>query len=148
MRALAVWALLIGFPSQSPNQGELPPLVARGLDSLRIGRCEAAFDLWTEQWTDPEDTAKRNQIGSGCALLAQLGEFHGFDLLRAVNVSPRVQRLYMILRYAKRPVYFMIVLYNPESNWHVLSLNWNTDYDKVIPATIFGEERPRPEDRQ
>lgn len=67
----------------------------------------------------------------------------GFDLLRVVNVSAHVQRAYLLLLYDKQPVYLMLVLYRPEGTWRVHTMNWNTDYDKVVPAALFGEERPR-----
>ena len=125
-------------------QDQLAPSIARGLASLRAGQCTTAFKGWTEQWTDPEDAAKRDQVIAGCGTLARFGTMRGYDVLRSVNVSAHVQRTYLILLYDKQPVYFMIVLYRPEAAWKVQTLNWNTDYDKVVPAGLFGEERPRP----
>ncbi|HEV8357305.1 MAG TPA: hypothetical protein VGQ17_11120 [Gemmatimonadales bacterium] len=140
----AISAVALAWTTAVSAQDQLAPLIARGLASLRAGECTAAFKGWTEQWTGPEEAAKRDQMIAGCGMLARFGTLRGYDVLRSVNVSPHVQRAYIILLYDKQPVYFMIVLYRPEAAWKVQTLNWNTDYDKVVPAGLFGEEHPRP----
>jgi hypothetical protein len=38
----------------------------------------------------------------------------------------------------------MVVAHKPKSEWKVVTVNWNTEYDKVIPGGVFGEEHPHP----
>lgn len=121
-------------------QTSIPPIVQKGLDALSTGRCEDALDLWTKHWLD----VQKAQMAPTCSTLRQYGgELHGYDMLRAVDITPHLSRVYIVLLYDVQPVYLMVVLYRPgEADWRVSTVNWNTDPDKVVPASIVGPQRP------
>ena len=53
MRAL--FLLITLAPVQSLlGQGPVPPVVQQGLDALKNGKCQDAFDLWTKSWPDAQ----------------------------------------------------------------------------------------------
>ena len=64
--------------------------------------------------------------------------------MRTVDITPHLQRVYAVLLYDTEPVYLMVVAHKPKSEWKVVTVNWNTEYDKVIPGGVFGEEHPHP----
>jgi len=127
---------VVSLHAQSP----VPPIVQQGLEALARGKCQDAFDLWTASWAE----AQKVQMTVSCSALQQFGgEYHGYDVLRTVEVSPHLHRVYLILLYEIQPVYAMLVLYRPtDGAWKVGTLNWNTDPDKVIPSSILPLQRP------
>ncbi len=132
------------FAASAQTTNDLPPPVNRGLTALQAGQCEAAFREWSIAWTAPEDSAKGERLVSGCAVLSKFGPLNGYDVIRTLYVTPHVSRVYIALLYAKQPVYLMLVAYRSGSDWKILVVNWHTDYDKVIPASLFGAEHPGP----
>src|SRR6266852_663752 len=55
-------------PAIGLAQVPLPTLVKAGLDSLRVGHCEAALKVWTSSWTSPDDLAKRQTLIDSCGM--------------------------------------------------------------------------------
>jgi len=128
----------LGLRAQAP----LPPIVQQGLDALKQGKCQEMFDLWTKVWPEMQ----KAQMTASCSALQQFGgEFRGYDVLRTVDITPHLSRVYVVLLYEIQPIYVMVVVYRPgETDWKVASVNWNTDPDKVIPASIVPPQRPGP----
>src|SRR2546422_70306 len=72
-------------PAIGLAQVPLPTLVKAGLDSLRVGHCEAALKVWTSSWTSPDDLAKRQTLIDSCGMVARMGTPYGYDIVRAVG---------------------------------------------------------------
>lgn len=141
MRTLA---LLLAFilPSTLIGQATLPPVVQQGLDSIGKGKCQEAINLWSETWPDPQKT---QMAGSCASLQAYAGKMRGYDFLRTVDISPHLQRIYVLLLCETQPAYLMLLAYRSDTGaWRILSLNWNTDPDKVLPAALFPPQHPGP----
>jgi hypothetical protein len=63
---------------------------------------------------------------------------------RDIAVIPHLSRIYIVLRYERRPMYLMVSAYAPvDGAWRVTGINWNRDPDKVFPLTILDPEMPR-----
>jgi len=144
MRMSVVLAPLIVLAISAQAQGVPQPVVLKGLDQLAAGHCRAAIEGWTTNWTSGADAMRRSQLVNGCDILDQLGTVAGYDLLRVVNVTPHLQRVYLVLRCQTQPVYFMVVAYAPDADWKINTVNWNTDPDKVLPADIAPRQHPEP----
>src|SRR2546428_11537097 len=91
-------------PAIGLAQVPLPTLVKAGLDSLRVGHCEAALKVWTASWTSPDDLAKRQTLIDSCGMVARMGTPHGHDIVRAPANRPNVPRDYAELRYQTQPI--------------------------------------------
>ena len=133
--------LLLAIPTHAVAQVELPPPVKKGLDALRSGRCEDAFALWTGTWPEPQ----KSQMAASCSALKQYGhEIYGYDVLRVLDITPHVRRVYAVLLYEVQPIYIMVVAYRPgDGDWKVGTVNWHTDPDLVIPSDIAPPQRPK-----
>jgi len=139
---LLLIGLLIAFPARLASQ-TIPPVAAEGLDFLVKGQADSAVGTWTQAWVAPEDAAKRQQLVESFRQLPQVvGAPLGYDLIRIVDLTPHLRRVYVLLRCQRQPVYLLIVLYSARDRWIVSSLNWHTDADHVLPATLFGAEHP------
>lgn len=129
---------ILGLRAQTP----IPTLVQQGLDSLTKGRCQGAFDLWTKSWLE----VQKAQMAPTCSAFQEYGGvFHGYEVLKTVEITPHLTRVYVVLLYQIQPIYMMVVLYRPgETEWKVSSVNWHTDPDKVVPPSIMPPQRPAP----
>lgn len=144
IRSLIPVIVLVVTPSLAPNQSPLPPVVSAGLDSLKRGRCDAAFRTWTTAWTSAEDSAKRTTLLGSCEILARFGQLHGYDIIHKVPVGPNLLRVYAVLRYDIQPAYLLLVAYRPADAWKITSVNWNTSVEKVFPPSLLAPENLGP----
>jgi hypothetical protein len=135
-----VLLLLPAVPARLVAQAEPAPVVQQGLDALRDGRCQDAFNLWTKSW--PE--AQKNQMTASCSALEQYGgSIHGYDVVRTLEITPHLRRVYVVLLYQIQPIYVMLVVYRPgDADWRVNAVNWNSDPDKVLPASVAPLQHP------
>jgi hypothetical protein len=145
MRALpiagaAVLACVISGPAAA--QEPIPPIVTKGLQALQEQRCHDAFDVWTADWLFPRESERRRRLMGSCDFLAEVGAaLHGYDLFRVVPVTPHMFRVYIVLRYERRPMYLMVCAYAPvDGAWRVTGINWDRDPEKVFPLTILDPE--------
>jgi hypothetical protein len=131
-------------PAVGLAQTPLPGLVRTGLDSLRVGHCEAALGVWTSSWTSPEDLTKRQTLIDSCGMLSRLGTPYGYDIARAAVIGPNVLRVYAVLRYDTQPVYFLVEAYRPSDHWKVTGVFWNTSPTKLPPTPTFSRDSAGP----
>src|SRR6266850_1707791 len=140
---LLLIGLLVAVPARLASQA-IPPVAAEGLDFLVKGQADSAVGTWTQAWVAPEDAAKRQQLVESFRHLPQVvGAPLGYDLIRIVDLTPHLRRVYVLLRCQRQPVYLLIVLYSARDRWIVSSLNWHTDADHVLPPTPFGATSTR-----
>ncbi len=140
MRALIAVLVLIA-PARLAGQAELPHIVKEGLEALGAGNCERALTLWTNSWSNTE----KAQLAATCPTLKQYGSPHGYDIVRVVDVSAHLRRVYAVLLYDASPVYFLVIVYQPTGpDWKIGAVNWNTDPDQVIPAEVLPPQRAKP----
>jgi len=127
-------------PAIGLAQVPLPTPVKAGLDSLRVGHCEAALKVWTSSWTSPDDLAKRQTLIDSCGMVARMGTPYGYDIVRAAAIGPNVLRVYVVLRYETQPIYFLVVAYRPSDHWKIMGVFWNTNPDKLPPTPTFSRD--------
>jgi len=107
------------------------------------GQPDSAAALWTVTWVRAGDEAKKQQLLASFRQLPEVaGHPLGYDLIRIIDVTPHLRRVYVLLRCQRQPVYFLVVLYQARDRWTVNTINWHTDADQVLPPTLFGPERP------
>jgi hypothetical protein len=141
MRTLHIVLLLLpAVPARLFAQAELAPVVRQGLDALRDSRCQDAFNLWTKSW--PE--AQKSQMAASCPALEQYGgSIHGYDIVRTLEITPHLRRVYVVLLYQIQPIYMMLVVYRAgDADWRVNTVNWNSNPDKVFPTSLIPPQNP------
>ena len=139
----AVFIALFTTISLRLQSKAVPSPAAEGLDLLVRGYPDSAIAVWTPTWVAPEDRAKKQQLLSSFQQLpVVVGQPLGYDLIRVIEVTPHLRRVYVPLRCQRQPAYFLLVLYQARDRWMVSTINWSTDADRVLPATLLGEEHP------
>lgn len=144
MRRLLSLGLLVLFaPLPARAQAPvLPPLVLTGLKTMVEGRCRVALTTWTSTWPE-EAAAGRDRLISGCEELSKFGAVDGYDLVRVVDVTPSLLRIYVVLRYDIQPVYLVLVAYAPDTKtWKINAVLWNTNPDDIFPPELVPLQHP------
>ena len=134
--------LVAATPLRLASQA-VPEPAAAGFDLLIRGQPDSAVAVWTVTWVRAEDEAKKQQLLSSFRQLPEaVGHPLGYDLIRIIDVTPHLRRVYVLLRCQRTPVYFLVVLYQARDRWTVNTINWHIDADQILPTTLFGAERP------
>jgi hypothetical protein len=134
-----VLSLRISLPAHA--QDSLPGVAKRGLDALAVGRPDSALVIWAGSAAFGAE--ERQQILSSVPVFVETcGNALGYDTLRTIRLGLYLRRVYFIARCSVRPIYVMFVVYRASDDWTITALNWNTDPDRVLPAFLFGAQRP------
>ncbi len=144
MRTYSLVLASLLAPAVGLAQTPLPGLVKTGLDTLRVGHCEAALRVWTSSWTSSDDLAKRQTLIDSCEMLSRMGTPYGYDIARAAVIGPNVLRVYAVLRYETQPVYFLVEAYRPSDHWKITGVFWNTSPNKLPPTPTFSRDSAGP----
>lgn len=141
MRRLLALALL-GMGARSLHaQASVPPIVAAGLSAVQAGRIDSAFAVWLNN-PSFSDEARAQVMASAPTFADACGRMNGYEILRVVEIGRYLRRYYIHVRCATQPIYIMLQVHQPEGEWLVGTLNWNSEYDRVVPAQLFGPQQP------
>jgi hypothetical protein len=144
--AVIVGVMLLCGGRALQSQGQVPAPIEEGLKALRTGGTDpaaAAVAPWTRTWTTPADSGKRTRLENGLReLVAYAGALKDWDVVKTVDVTPHVKRVYLVLVFERQPVYAMFVAYRPASDWIVTSVNFHTDPARIFPSTVLEPEKP------
>jgi hypothetical protein len=132
--AAPVWCAAQNAPAYHQHSNQIPPNILAGLDALQRGQFDETEKYWLR-------ASRLNQDGSYSATLHSYrdndGEYQGFDLVAAQNVTRRLRVLYLALNYQMQPHFMKIVAYKTGNDWVALELNLNiseSDMEAVLAS--------------
>jgi hypothetical protein len=131
--------MLLLAPASLVAQLEIPTPALAGLNMLR-GDCQKAFTLLTKSFK----SADRDQLITSCSTLEQIGgPIYGYDVVRVLEITPHLRRVYVVLLYQNQPIYLVLQAYKPGAgDWKIVAVVWNSDPDKIFPPTVVPPQRP------
>jgi len=119
-------------------QKEIPGVVTDGLNAYQKSGGKAALTAWLKGSPMENDTTTSISMSG---LLGQIdtayGKMVGFDVLQVVPVSPVLQRIYLLIRFEKGPVYASFDCYKASAGWIIPIMNLNTKASEVLPANLL-----------
>ena len=65
------------------------------------------------------------------------GKMIGFDSLGVVAVSPSLQRVYVLIKFEKGPLYASFDCYKTEGGWIIPIMDCNTKANLVLPQSLL-----------
>ena len=102
MRPNVLW-LARGFlvlAQGATGQVDLPGPVQRGLDALRQGHYDDVGKEWAGSWTTANATGSPQQVTSSFKTFgAVAGPLVGYDVVKVLDVTPHIKRVYIALLY-------------------------------------------------
>ena len=119
-------------------QTDLPPIISNGLDAYQKTDGKAALAAWLKGSPVENDTTTKMQVNG---LLAQIeaayGKMIGSETLRVVTLSPSMQRVYLLIKFEKGPLYASFDCYKSPTGWIVPICDFNTKANTILPAGLL-----------
>jgi hypothetical protein len=135
---LATILITAGIVGSALAQKDVPNIVTDGLNAYQKSGGKAALAAWLKGSPMENDTTTSI---STAGLLGQIetayGKMVGFDVLRVVIVSPALQRVYVLIKFERGPVYASFDCYKASAGWIIPILNLNTKASEVLPANLL-----------
>jgi hypothetical protein len=129
--AAPVWSAAQNAPAYHQRSSQIPPNILAGLDALQRGQFDETEKDWLKASTLPQD-------GSYSATLRSFGnndgEYQGFELIAAQDVTQRIRILYLALNYQTQPHFMKIVAYKTADGWAALQLNLSVSESNIEAA--------------
>ena len=141
-RFLVATALLLiagsRLAAQATTRSEVPPIVTHGLDTLAAGGLEGALAVWavgSPGLADP--TSRANVLASLNPVLLAYGKATGGEVLGAIPIGSRVERVYVVLFFERGPLFGYVDAFRTATGWVVLGFLTNTRAQEVLPASLL-----------
>ena len=124
--------------AQATTRLEIPPIVTHGLDTLAAGGLEGALAVWavgSPGLADP--TSRANVLASLSPVILAYGKATGGEVLGAVPIGSRVERVYVVLFFERGPLFGYVDTFRNAMGWSVLWFLTNTRPQDVLPASLL-----------
>lgn len=132
---LSVIPLLGTANRQTP---ELPAVVSSGLVAYRTGGAKAALQIWLKGSSIGRDPRSLTRLEEDLDQLGQeLGSFQGYDTFRVISLTPHVSRTYVILLFARGPIYAYFDCYSTAAGWIVTAFQYNGKPEAILPSSLL-----------
>jgi hypothetical protein len=117
-------------------------VVSEGFDALIAGSPEGAVATWTKSWKGEDGARATTLVGPLQHVSEVLGQAYGYDLVKAFDIGPHLRRLYFIVRCERQPLYVAFTVYQPQKEWQVTYVLWNSDGAEVFPKVLLEPTSP------
>jgi hypothetical protein len=147
--SLSLLTALCLTTSSCAAKPEIPKVIADGFSAYQTSGSKDALALWLKGSPVENDAATSANMNG---LLSQVekayGKMSGFELIRTVPISPSVQRIYIVIRFERGPLYALFDCFKPSLDkanptWIVNNLECNIAAKAILPpALLEGSLRP------
>jgi hypothetical protein len=128
---------LVSSPRASAQQSHvddvLPKVIVAGLDAYKADGPESAVKAWIA--ASPIEGSK--EALSQANVLRQVQDFYGpyksFDLVESRNLTPSTRIVYLVLNYAKGPLFARFTIYRTDEGWILTNFTFNTKEEEIFP---------------
>jgi hypothetical protein len=135
---LATVLCATGIAGSALAQKDVPNIVTDGFAAYQKSGGKAALAAWLKGSPMENDTTTNiNMTGLLGQIETAYGKMVGFDTLRVVVVSPALQRVYVLIKFEKGPMYASFDCYKAPAGWIIPILNFNTKASEVLPANFL-----------
>ena len=139
-------ALLLSASTAHAQEGQLPPIVTKGMAVFQSQGVEAGVRALTPNWSNPEDQDKQQQLVDAFKRIEpSTGALAGYDLVRLLEISPHYARAYIIMLFENMPTFLVLTLYTaPGKEALVTSFTFNTEASKAFPPVLLEPQAVMP----
>lgn len=136
---LVCFALLLPLQparAQAPPAQHVPAIVLSGLETYRSAGPDEAIRAWLKGSPiegSKDAMAQANQLRE---IQDFYGNYQGFDLLGVHSIAPSTHLVYIVLNFAKGPLFGKFLTYRTGQGWVVASFSFNTNPDQVLPPAL------------
>jgi len=133
-----VVGLVLFFATAALAQNELPRVVENGFAAYQESGSQKAIESWFKgSPLENEAAARVKMINVLSEIETAYGKMSGYETIRNVSVAPSYQRVYMLIKYQKGPLFAVFDCYKTEAGWIVTHLNFNAEAELILPAEVL-----------
>ena len=138
MRFLTTIAIMLWIAATVAAAPDVPPIVGEGLEMYQKKRGDDALAVWLKGSPIENDTATKKQFEGYFTLIDKLyGKMLSYELVRVVPVAPSYERVYLIARHERGPVFYVFDCYRSDAGWIIPTFELNTRAKEVLPPQIL-----------
>ena len=121
--------------AQSRPPGEIPPIIAAGMQAYKDSGPEAAVRAWIKG--SPIDGSKEalSQANNLRQVQDFYGNYQGFEVVSREDLGSRSRIVYLVMDFDKGPLFAKFVIYRSELGWILTNFNFNTK-DEIFPTPL------------
>ncbi len=117
-------------------QAVLPEVVTRGLLAYKsTAGSKEAIAVWMKGSPSENEANPKIAAGDLAKIEATYGKMIGFEPIRMVSLTASLQRVYVLVKYERGPVFFTLDCYKPvaDKEWVVYLIDFNANPEAVFP---------------
>lgn len=122
--------------AQKPGSDEIPRVILAGMDAYKTDGPEAAIKAWLKGSPIEGSRDALSQANIMRQVQDYYGTFKAFELISSKSLSPSNRIFYLSLNYEKGPLFAKFLVYRSQDSWIVVSFNFNTKEEVIIPSNL------------
>lgn len=127
-----------GLCTSACAQTDIPSVVTDGLNAFQKSGGKSALAAWLKGSPVENDTTTNiNMSGLLGQVETAYGKMIGYDIVRVVNISTTVRRVYLVMRFEKGPLFASFDCYKSADSWIIPQVDFNTKVNSVFPASLI-----------
>ncbi len=104
-----------------PAAAKIPTFILEGLHQLALQNPDGAERAWlTGTAAEPDARALRS-------LMADIGAYQNFDVVKAQDLTPHLRVIYLALNFERQPNIVRFLLYRTTNGWILIDHRFNID---------------------
>ncbi|HEV7403769.1 MAG TPA: hypothetical protein VGO11_12610 [Chthoniobacteraceae bacterium] len=121
------------------QEGNIPPIVARGFATYQRDGALAAVNSWfTGSARESDGGLQDDAVARLGRVQGWLGKMTGYESIRTVVLSKSTRRVYLVVKFEKGVAWMAFDCYQPDKEWIVTRFEFNTNAGQVLPPNILG----------
>jgi len=120
-------------------QTNVPTIVSDWLGVYQKSGEQEAMAAWFKGSPIESDTnATVNIAGLFTRMETAYGKMTGFEPIRTVAVAPSYQRVYVLIKYERSPLFAWFDCYKINGSWAVTTVDFNIKASAILPEPVLG----------
>jgi len=115
---------------------DLPPVILAGIEAYKQKGPEEAVKTWLKGSSLEGNKDALSQANLLRQVQDYYGDYKSFNVLKTRDISPLTKILYLAINFDKGPLFAKFVVYRSESGWILVSFNFNTKEELVLPPDL------------
>jgi hypothetical protein len=117
---------------------DLPAIVTDGLTAYQKDGSQAAIAVWLKnsllERNDTERSRLEQLLGG---FETSYGKMTGYEWIKTVVFSASSERIYLLVKLEKHPIYAAVDCYKTQEGWIIPILGFDPSPELLLPATVF-----------
>ncbi len=139
LASLLLAVVFVTAAGADDKEMQLPDVVSKGLNALKISGSAAALDAWLLGSPIEKDAAGRSKILGDLSAIENLyGRATGYEIIQVFPLTPSTLRIYGVILFEKGPLYVRWDAYKTiNAGWIIPEFLFHTTAEEVLPRDLL-----------